>query len=413
MQAAIAIVLVLSVLIFFHELGHLVMAKRAGILCREFAIGFGPKLLAFQRGETRYTLRLFPIGGYVRMAGEDPELLDLKRGQRIAYTLDAEGRVDHLYTEPRWFPPQAMEAHLVAADLEEELYVEVEDEEGTVRLPVHPWAMLHQGNNPIQIAPRDRQFAGKSLWDRFLTIIAGPAMNFFLAVVVFIIAGLMMGVPVNKPIVGAVEPGTPAAGAGLQSGDRILTINSVPVKNWEELVNTVSASPGQQMVLEVERGGERLRVEVTPEEVSEGVGRLGIYQAKDRSLWQAIPFGFQQTWFFTMAILQGFGMLLTGHAGIEDLSGPVGIFQLTGDVAAQGIGSLLIWTAFLSINLGIFNILPIPALDGGRLMFLAFEAVRGKPVDPQKESMVHLVGFAFLMLLMIVVTYNDVLRLFG
>ncbi len=412
LQTAITIVLVLSVLIFFHELGHLLMAKRAGILCREFAIGFGPKLFSFKMGETRYSIRLFPLGGYVRMAGEDPEVIEIKPGQAIGLQLSDNQVVTRFYVKIPSFQVD-LTGTVREIDLEKELYVVLEDEEGQeLRFSVDPRAVVDDGQEEVQIAPIDRQFTGKTIGQRFWTIFAGPAMNFLLAMIFFILAAWLYGVPSNEPMVGGIEPGTPAEEYGLQEGDRIVEINGEPIADWEALVNKVSASPGMPLRLTIERQGSFLALDVTPEQ-DDGRGKLGIYPVMERTPAMVIPHGFAQFWFFTKATFQGFGMLITGAASFDDLAGPVGIFKMTGDMAAQGLGTLLIWTGLLSINLAVFNILPIPALDGGRLIFLAIEALRGKPIDPHKESMVHLIGFALLMLLMIAVTYNDVLRFFG
>lgn len=412
LQTAITIVLVLSVLIFFHELGHLLMAKRAGILCREFAIGFGPRLFSFKIGETRYSIRLFPLGGYVRMAGEDPEVIEIQRGQRIGLQLNDNQAVTRLFVNPPDSQP-SLAGTVREIDLEKELYVVVEDDERQeLRFPVEPRAVIHHGHEEVQIAPIDRQFTGKTIGQRFLTIFAGPAMNFLLAIFFFILAAWLYGVPSDEPVVGGIEPGTPAEVYGLKEGDRIVAIDGEPVSDWEALVNKVSSSPGMPLRLTIERQGSPLTLDVTPAQ-DNGRGKLGIYPTTERTPDKVIPYGFAQSWFFTKATFQGFGMLITGAASFNDLAGPVGIFKMTGDMAAQGLGTLLIWTGLLSINLAVFNILPIPALDGGRLIFLAIEALRGKPIDPHKESMVHLIGFALLMLLMIAVTYNDVMRFFG
>lgn len=412
LQTAITIILVLSVLIFFHELGHLLMAKRAGILCREFALGFGPKLFSFKWGETRYSVRLFPLGGYVRMAGEDPEVVEIQRGQRLGIRLNSQGEVTHLLVKERLKEGQR-QGVVRHVDLEKELVLVLEDDGGeTTRYAVHPRALVCDGRDEVQIAPLDRQFSGKTIGQRFWTIFAGPAMNLLLAVFFFILAAYIYGVPSEEPYVGGVEPGTPAAVAGLREGDRIVAIDGEAVNKWDDLVEKISASPNTALELTIQREGDAVTVPVTPAQ-DNGRGKLGIYPKMERTPDKVLAYGVAQFWLFTKATFQGFGMLVTGNASFNDLAGPVGIFKMTGDMAAQGLGTLLIWTGLLSINLAVFNILPIPALDGGRIVFLLIEALRGKPIDPHKESMVHLIGFALLMLLMIAVTYNDVLRFFG
>ncbi len=411
LQTAITIVLVLSVLIFFHELGHLLMAKRAGILCREFAIGFGPRLFSFKMGETRYSIRLFPLGGYVRMAGEDPEVVEIQPGQTLGIRCNSQGEVTRLLVQDG-LDKAERRGTVRFIDLEKELVLVLEDEAGETRYAVHPRAMIDDGRDEVQIAPLNRQFAGKTIGQRFWTIFAGPAMNLLLAIVFFMLAAYVYGVPSGEPIVGDVEPGTPADMAGLQKGDRIVAIDGDAVADWDAMVNKIAASPNTALHLVIQRDGATANLTVTPAE-DNGRGKLGIYPQMERTPDKVVKYGFAQFWLFTKATFQGFAMLITGGATFNDLAGPVGIFKMTGDMAAQGLGTLLIWTGLLSINLAVFNILPIPALDGGRLVFLAIEALRGKPIDPHKESMVHLIGFALLMLLMIAVTYNDVLRFFG
>lgn len=413
-ESILAIVVVFGVLVFVHELGHFLLAKRAGILCREFALGMGPKIFSVKRGETEYTLRLLPIGGMVRMAGEDPELDILKPHMEVTLVRDAVGKVTHILLDsPTGEEKGAVTGTIVRFDLEQALSIELDVEGEQRTFSVHPQAHLVKDGHEVQIAPLNRQFKGKTIWQRFLAIFAGPAANFLLAFVLFIVIGFTYGVPVNAPIFGEVLKGGPAAQAGLQSGDRVLSIQGQTINTWRELVDIVSKSPDKQLTFVVDRGGQKITATVHVQ-TEENVGKIMVTGSNQVTYepGEVLRYGAKSTYDFTTMILKSLGMLFTGAVGLDDLSGPVGIFKMTGEFAQQGMAILMKWAAVLSINLGLFNLLPLPALDGGRLAFLVAEALRGRPVDPHKEGMVHFLGFAFLMLLILVVTWNDLQRLF-
>ncbi|CAM4021637.1 zinc metalloprotease [Bacillus manliponensis] len=417
MNTAIAFILIFGALVFFHELGHLYFAKRAGILCREFAIGFGPKLFSFEKNETVYTIRMLPLGGYVRMAGEDPETVELKPGTKIGLVLNEKEEVIKLVLDNREKYPNARVIEVEQADLEHKLtisgYEEYEEELQTFH--VHEKAKFVSAGEEMQIAPYHKQFGSKTLGQRALAIFAGPAMNFVLAFVIFVIIGLIQGIPVDKPMIGKVLPDSVAQQAGLQENDEIRTINNEPTNSWKDVTSIVRENPEKEIMMDVKRGDELLSLQVTPAAAKEGdvtVGRLGVQAPVEKSFLGSIQLGFEETYRWTKLILVSLGQLITGQFSIDDLSGPVGIYNLTGQVAESGMISLLSLTAVLSVNLGLFNLLPFPALDGGRLLFFLFEAVRGKPIDRQKEGMVHFIGFALLMLLMLVVTWNDIRKFF-
>ncbi|HET7578469.1 MAG TPA: RIP metalloprotease RseP [Bacillales bacterium] len=418
METFIAIVIIFGLLISIHELGHLILAKRAGILCREFAIGFGPKLFSVRKYETIYTVRLLPIGGFVRMAGEDPETIEVKPGQRIGLIFDQAGKVKQMIINNKSKHPEARMITVEEADLEKGLYLRgyESDEDELETFPVDERADFIVDEQAVQIAPLHRQFASKSVWDRLLAIFAGPFMNFVLAFVLFVLYAILSGIPTNSTELGKVLPNQPAMEAGLQQGDRVLSVNDNPVDSWGELVTAIQKHPGDRLIFKVKRDGQVLKIPVTPAKYKQNgkvQGRLGIHEAMEHSLIGSFRYGFQQTVFWSEYIFHAVGKLVTGQVGINHLSGPVGIYSMTGQIAhAGGIYALMRWAAALSINIGIFNLLPLPALDGGRLLFLLVEAIRGKPVDPQKESLIHLVGFALILLLMIVVTWNDIHRFF-
>ncbi|WP_204518414.1 RIP metalloprotease RseP [Brevibacillus fulvus] len=412
-ESVIAIVVVFGLLVFIHELGHFLLAKRAGILCREFALGMGPKIFSVKKGETEYTLRLLPIGGMVRMAGEDPELDILKPQMQVTVELDPLGKVSRIILDPHHQPgPNQVTGTVIRYDLEQQLNMQLELAGEQKQFSVHPQAMLVKGDQEIQIAPLNRQFKGKTIMQRFWAIFAGPAFNFILAFVLFTLIGLFFGVPSNQPMLGEVKADGPAAQAGLQQGDRVLSIQGQPVASWDDLVEIVSMSPGKTLQMEIERDGQRKTVDVTILN-EQNVGKIMVYKPVTYSPLHAVQYGAVSTYNFSAAILKSLGQLITGTYGLKDLSGPVGIFKMTGEFAQQGLSVLMSWAAVLSINLGLFNLLPVPALDGGRIAFLVVEALRGRPVDPNKEGMVHFLGFALLMLLILVVTWNDITRLFS
>lgn len=418
LETAISFIIIFGALVFFHELGHLIFAKRAGILCREFAIGMGPKVFTFKKKETLYTIRLLPIGGYVRMAGEDPEMLEIKPGYRLGLMFNNDGAVEKLVLNNKEKYPDIRIIEVESADLEHDLIIKgyEEGEEETLKtFPIHREAVTVEDGIETQIAPYDRQFASKSLGHRTMTIFAGPMMNFVLAFVIFFLVALFHGIGVDEPRLGEFAPDGAAASSGLKQGDYVQSIDGNEVSTWQDVTESIQKSPGQELEFVVDRDGQTLEIPVTPKEYTENgekIGRIGVFQPVEKSPLKAIEYGFTQTYFVTTQIFKVLGQLVTGQFTIDDLSGPVGIYDATEQVAKFGIFNLMGWAAALSINLGIMNLLPIPALDGGRLLFFIVEAVRGKPIDRQKEGMVHFIGFALLMLLMIVVTWNDISRLF-
>ncbi|KIY21505.1 MULTISPECIES: RIP metalloprotease RseP [Mesobacillus] len=418
MNTVIAFIVIFGALVFFHELGHLIFAKRAGILCREFAIGFGPKVFSHKKNETVYTIRLLPIGGFVRMAGEDPEIIEIKPGHRVGLLLE-KNEVQKIILTNKEKYPDARIIEVEKADIEHELvikgYEEGEDDSLLKSYPVSKTAVIVENNTETQIAPYDRQFASKTLGQRTMAIFAGPMMNFILAMVVFIILALFQGIPSNEPVLGKLTADGSALKAGLQEGDVVNSIEGSEVSSWQDVVEIIRKNPGTELDFSINRQGQNLDMPVTPEVKDvEGqkIGLIGVYSPVEKSPIKSISYGVKETYFWTTEIFSMLGKLLTGQFSIDALSGPVGIYVSTDTVAKSGIFYLMKWAGILSINLGIMNLLPFPALDGGRLTFFAIEALRGKPIDKQKEGMVHFIGFALLMLLMLVVTWNDIQRFF-
>lgn len=412
-------ILLFFVLVSIHEWGHFYFAKRAGILVREFAIGFGPKLFSFRRGETKYTLRLLPFGGYVRMAGEDPETVTVQNGQTIAIETNPGGAVHRIYLDRIDERMNAVRGEVAAIDLERQLRLRLDVDGEIEEYRVDPAAVTVTRGQETQIAPLDRQFAGKPVGKRAMAIFAGPMMNILLAAVLFVafafINGVATGVSVHR-----VVAGEPADEAGVKPGDIIHSINGVEIGPDSVLIRElVTSSAGKPMEWVVLRGGEPVKLQMTPAETVDEEGitqiRVGVEMTpvtRSATIQEGLTNGLTTMWTATKTIFEGFKMLILGQFTLDDLGGPIRMAEMTMQLANAGILYYTWWAAMLSLYLAIFNLLPVPALDGSRLIFLGLEAIRGRPVDPNRESLVHFIGFAMLMLLMVAVTYNDILRLF-
>jgi regulator of sigma E protease len=423
MQTVLAFIVIFGSLVFFHELGHFIFAKRAGILVREFAVGMGPKIIGITKGETLYTLRLLPLGGYVRMAGEEYENITLQPGYRVALEVDEDEVVRKIILNQKNTHPNVIFLEVERAELNKELWIEGYDEDDESEVPqvkrfsVARDCMIVENGKETVIAPYDRQFNAKTVGQRAMAIFAGPLFNFILAFFIFLAIGLIQGQPTFEPIITTVNEGA-AQQAGLQDGDLVKSIDGVAIDHWDELSSTIQQSPGQPLKFVVERDGVDIPLTITPtatvDDKGNEYGLIGVsYQTPFESApLQAFPNALEKTYDYTVLIFTLLGDLITGGFSIDDLSGPVGIYKTTEQVATYGIFQLMTWAAILSINLGIMNLLPLPALDGGRLLFFGFEAVRGKPIDAQKEGMVHFVGIVLLMILMVAVTWNDIQRFF-
>lgn len=399
-------------------MGSLLFCRRAGILVREFAIGFGPKLFSYKRHETQFTLRLLPFGGYARMAGEDPELVEIQPGQTIAVRVNAENQVKKIYLDQLDNRKNVIRGEVQFIDMVDRLSVRLDVDGEFQQYEIHPQALTVAKGVETQIAPRDRQFGSKTVGQRALAIFAGPVMNFILAFVLFALHIQMAGIPVENPTyvqIGEITKGMPADEADLKEGDIIESINGTAIgADYQKMIELIAASKDKPMEWTVRRGEESFDLTLTPRtmEGQEG-GKVGIVPelpTRSAGLGETITGSGTAMVDTTNIIFQGFRQLIQKFS-MDDLGGPVRTFEVTGQIAKQGIEQLTYWAAILSLYLGIFNLLPIPALDGSRLVFLGIEALRGKPVDPNREGMVHFIGFAMLFLLMIAVTYNDILRL--
>lgn len=412
-EVGLKVILLFFVLVTIHEWGHFYFAKRAGILVREFAIGFGPKIFSYKKGETRYTLRILPIGGFVRMAGEDPEIVQVNPGQTVAIKLNKQNEVTFLYLDQLDRRSNVIIGVVEHIDLERALRVSLDVDGEKVTYPIDPQAMMVTKGTETQIAPYDRQFGSKSVGKRAIAIVMGPVMNFILAIVLFFIVVIMSGVFTNVKL-DSVLAGKAGEKAGLLKGDIIMSIDKQPIgDDREKLVTAIQSSAGKPMTWVIDRAGNPLTLQVTPE-MEAGAGKLGVVISGDRrsaTLSEVFTGTYDQVVGTTIGIVTGLQKLVMLQFKLDDLGGPVRTAQVSAEFAKMGLTYLISWAATLSLYLGIFNLLPIPALDGSRLLFMGLEALRGKPIDPNRESMVHFVGFALLMLLMVAVTYNDILRL--
>lgn len=417
-ETLFAFIIIFGALVFFHELGHLVFAKRAGILCREFAIGFGPKVFTYKKNETQYTIRLLPLGGYVRMAGDDADNVEIKPGFRAGLVLDEAENVTKiiLNNKDKYSDIRLVEVETI--DLEHKLILTgyEEGQEDTLKtFSIDREAVIVENGVENQIAPYDRQFPSKSLGHRAMTIFAGPMMNFVLAFFIFLIIGLFQGVEIDEPRLGQLTDDGAAIASGLRAGDQIESVAGAEVSSWTDVQENIQKNPGKEIEFVVVRDGKTLSIPVVPKEtVRDGktIGIIGVYPPVEKDVLKSIQYGFTQTYLWTKQIFVILGDLVTGGFTLDSLSGPAGIYKSTEVVVQQGIFTSMRWAAILSINLGIMNLLPLPALDGGRLLFFLVEFLRGKPIDRQKEGIVHFIGFALLMLLMIIVTWNDIQRYF-
>lgn len=344
MNIVIAI-LVFSLLILFHELGHFSLAKLNGIRVNEFSLGLGPTIIGFTKGETKYSLKALPFGGACMMEGED----------------------------------------------------ETSDDE--------------------------RAFNKKSVWARISVVAAGPIFNFIMAFIFSIV--LIVCVGVDKPVLSDVIDGYAAQEAGLRSGDVIVKMGDENIHFYKEISSYSMLHVGEPVEITYERDGVSYETILTPK-YDEETGRylygfISSGQREKVNFLENIKYSFYDVGYYIDITVQSVKMLVTGGVGINDLSGPVGIVQNMGEVYEESVQTsgyyaaflnILNWTIMLSANLGVMNLLPIPALDGGRLVFLVIEAIRGKAIDPNKEGFVHLVGIILLFGLMFVVMANDIRKIF-
>ncbi|MCC5894892.1 MAG: RIP metalloprotease RseP [Alkalibacterium sp.] len=418
-QTILAFALVFGIIVIIHEFGHFYFAKRAGILVREFAIGFGPKIFHHRKGETTYTIRLLPVGGYVRMAGYEEEA-DIRPGMSVQLSLDENDAVEKIDLQSHDDSLETVPMEVTSFNFDDDLFIAGRvgfDNEEKVYSVKRDALLVEKDGTLLQIAPKDRQFQSASLGNRMMTNFAGPMNNFILAIVAFtLLAFLQGGVPSQDPLIGLVEEGSPADQAGLEEGDRITAINDEPVDSWNQMVGMIQENPNEEMTFEIEKEtGQSIEEVIQPEVFDaegEEIGRIGVQAYIDESLTSKLTYGFTETLFIITQIFTLLGSFFTGGFSVNQLGGPVAIYATTEAVVQAGVFGLISWIGFLSVNLGIMNLLPIPALDGGKLLLNIIEGIRKKPISQEKEGYITLIGVLFLLILMLLVTWNDIQTFF-
>ena len=411
-QTLVTFIIVFGIIVVVHEYGHLFFAKRAGILVREFSIGMGPKIFAHQAKDgTFYSIRILPLGGYVRMAGWGDDTMEIKKGTPASLMI-VENQVVKINLSERVTLENSVPMLVTEYDFEEALFIEGEVFGETKRYSVdHDATIIEADGTELRIAPRDVQYQSASVIGKILTNFAGPLNNFILGIIAFIIITFMQGgVPSNTNQIGQVQSGTPAYSAGLQSKDKIQAVNGEKTNNWEEVVQRIGANDGSEIKLDIERAGATKTLELKPEKI-DGRYSIGITQTIETGFLDKLTGGFTQAANATTLIFKALGNLIA-QPSLDKLGGPVAIYDLSGQAAREGLLSVIALLAMLSINLGIVNLIPIPVLDGGKIVLNIVEALRGKPLSQEKEGILTLVGLVFMVVLMIAVTWNDILRAF-
>ena len=338
-------VILFSIIVLFHELGHFLLAKANGIRVNEFSLGLGPTIVGFTKGETKYSLKLLPFGGACMMEGEDDSSDD------------------------------------------------------------------------------ERAFNKKSVWARMSVVFAGPFFNFIMA---FVFSLIIIGsVGYDEPVLSGVIEGYAAEEAGLQKGDLIVKMNNKNIHFYRDVLAYSTFHPGEEIELVYERDGKRHTTTLTPtyneEEKRYLYGFTNTGERVKGNVFEVVEYGFHEVGYWIYSTVESLRMLVTGRVSVNELSGPVGIVQNIGNTYQESVTqdgyyyaflNMLNWAILLSANLGVMNLLPIPALDGGRLIFLIVEAIRRKPLDPNKEGIVHFIGILLLFALMFLVMANDIRKIF-
>lgn len=338
----ILFILILSLIIIIHEFGHFLFAKLFKVHVYEFSLGMGKRIWGFKKGETEYSIRLIPLGGFVSLAGESVEV-----DENIA---------------------------------------------------------------------KENRLQSKSIFQRFMIMFSGAGFNFALALVILFISAILFGSVSTKPIVGEVLEEYPAYQAGIRTNDLILEINDKEVKSWDDAMWEIQMAQGDTLDFLIERDNYTYEITVTPDKVEQDDTTTYIYgisrnNTKEYGLTQACVYAFNKTSSTFKLMINTIKSLFVGQVGVDELSGPIGIYTVVDNQAKAGAESILYLIAFLSVNVGVINLLPFPAFDGGRILFLIIEKIKGSPVDSKIENTIHNIGFMLLMLLMVYVTFNDVFRI--
>ena len=339
-------IIVLSVIVAVHEFGHFLLAKKTGVYVYEFAIGMGPKIWSTKKGETEYSLRAIPIGGFCSLAGEDLDEDDSKK------------------------------------------------------------------------VPKKRRLQNKTAWERFLIMVFGPLNNFILAVILLLFIAFIWGGTTMDPVITQIESGSAAAKAGLQEKDTILQINNHKIDTNDDVSLFLAiADPKKGSTFKVERdNGTYAVIKIKPTKIKEDGKEtyrygIGIQQQKTTGFVESLKYVYKKTISIFKQMFITVGYLFTGGVKVTQLSGPVGIYSIVGESRAGGLANVLYLMAFLSINVGFINLLPIPAFDGGHILFIIIEVLKGSPVNPELENKIHMIFLILLMILMLFITFNDIVRL--
>ena len=417
MLGILTFILVFGITVVVHEFGHFYFAKKSGILVREFAIGMGPKIFAhIGKDGTAYTIRILPLGGYVRMAGWSDDTTEIKTGTPVSLTFTDDGKVKRINLSGKKLDQTALPMQVTQFDFEDKLFIKglVLEEEKTFAVD-HDATVVEADGTEVRIAPLDVQYQNATIWGKLITNFAGPMNNFILGVVVFWILIFMQGgvrdVDTNQF---HVMPQGALAKVGVPETAQITKIGSHEISNWESLIQAVESETKDKTAptLDVtisEKGSDK-QVTVTPEE-SQGRYLLGVQPGIKSDFLSMFVGGFTTAADSALRILSALKNLIF-QPDLNKLGGPVAIFKASSDAAKNGIENVLYFLAMISINIGIFNLIPIPALDGGKIVLNILEAIRRKPLKQEIETYVTLAGVVIMVVLMIAVTWNDIMRLF-
>ncbi|TVW70555.1 RIP metalloprotease RseP [Streptococcus pneumoniae] len=417
MLGILTFILVFGIIVVVHEFGHFYFAKKSGILVREFAIGMGPKIFAhIGKDGTAYTIRILPLGGYVRMAGWGDDTTEIKTGTPVSLTLADDGKVKRINLSGKKLDQTVLPMQVTQFDFEDKLFIKglVLEEEKTFAVD-HDATVVEADGTEVRIAPLDVQYQNATIWGKLITNFAGPMNNFILGVVVFWVLIFMQGgvrdVDTNQF---HIMPQGALAKVGVPETAQITKIGSHEVSNWESLIQAVETETKDKTAptLDVtisEKGSDK-QVTVTPKD-SQGRYLLGVQPEVKSDFLSMFVGGFTTAADSALRILSALKNLIF-QPDLNKLGGPVAIFKASSDAAKNGIENILYFLAMISINIGIFNLIPIPALDGGKIVLNILEAIRRKPLKQEIETYVTLAGVVIMVVLMIAVTWNDIMRLF-
>ncbi len=418
MKGILTFIFIFGVIVVVHEFGHFYFAKKAGILVREFAIGMGPKIFAHTgKDGTLYTIRILPLGGYVRMAGWGEDKTEIKTGTPASLSLNEAGVVTRINLTGKQLDNLSLPMNVTSFDFEKKLEITglVLEESKTYKVD-HDATIVEEDGTEVRIAPLDVQYQNATVWGRLITNFAGPMNNFILGILVFIFLMFMQGgvADLSSNAVSITDGGALQV-AGLVTGDKILSVNGDATDSYTEVATIISkaaedATTAPSFDLVVEHDGATKNVTVTAEKV-DGTYRIGISPILKTGFVDKIVGGFQEAGATALLIVTALKNLIANF-DVKQLGGPVAIYKVSAQAAEFGLASVLGLMAMLSINLGIFNLIPIPALDGGKIVMNILEAIRRKPLKPETESYITLAGVAVMVVLMIVVTWNDIIRVF-